>query len=114
MTHVPAKLDYAQATPWLRRRGMRRVVFCGLMLGELLASVKGVGVAWNHGWMLHWQGQCLGYVAPADWSVFFGGAEETAPCWREFYARFSPPGRRDAGTAFLHEMKRRDGGRRLV
>jgi hypothetical protein len=115
MADIAAQLDYAQASAWRRRKGIRRVVLITTGLVVLLLSLRWLAPAWDHARLLHFQGQCLAYHLPAD-RVVSGSADQDvcAPCWREFYALFSPPGRKVQGTVFLHEMRRPDGERRLV
>jgi hypothetical protein len=67
--------------------------------------------------LLYWQNRCLAYTAPANHRVFdpnSSGPYQSPPEWTKFYAIYSPPGLRSAGTIFLHELKKPDGERRLV
>src|SRR5687768_14248102 len=107
------ELEYAEAPAWHRRRGVRRVVLLVVLAGCVLASAKWLGAGWGHAKLLYWQGKCLGYAAPAG-KVIDGQGKGSVKEWEEFYALLSPPGRRAAPVVFLGEMRRRDGGRRLV
>ena len=100
--------------------------------------------AWQHTELLYWQRQAMRYSPPASRVIYYGVNPEIqsdvppmdprqngeyqprwmgemdydyyqmAEPWHRFYCLFSPPGRRSAGTAFLHERRTSFGARRLV
>jgi hypothetical protein len=113
---TPAQLDYAHEPTAARRRRTRRAVWAVSLLAVALVAAKWAPPAWQHARLLHWQGKCLAYAPaqPARPVVAGSVDQEHVACWREFYALFSPPGRNRLGTVFLHEMRRKDGQRRLV
>jgi hypothetical protein len=92
---------------------VRRGVLLVLLAGCALASVRWLEAGWGHAKLLYWQGKCLRYSAPAA-NVIDQNGKGSVKEWEEFYALLSPPGRRAAPVMFLGEMRRRDGGRRLV
>jgi hypothetical protein len=115
MAHIPAQLEYAPTPVWHRRPRLRRALLAASLLALVALSLKWLGPAWDHARLLFFQGQCLTYTAPPEQTVLAGaGPYQTAPCWRNFYALFSPPGRKDLTTVFLHELRKKDGTRRLV
>ena len=112
---TPAQLVYAQPPVWHRRPGLRRAVLAASILVLITLSLKWLGPALDHARLLHYQSECLRYTAPPDRIVLDGPSPyQTAPCWRTFYTLFSPPGRKDLTTVFLHELRKKDGTRRLV
>ena len=113
MAESVEQLEYAKAPAWHRRRGVRRTVWLAVLLGCGLASAKWLEAGWGHAKLLYWQGKCLRYAAPAGKLIDQNGKSSVKE-WEEFYALLSPPGRRAAPVVFLGEMRRKDGGRRLV
>jgi hypothetical protein len=112
---TPAQLEYAQTPVWHRSPGLRRAILTASLVALIAVSLKWLGPAWDHARLLHHQSLCMAYTAPADRVVLAGPSPyQTAPCWRDFYAVFSPPGRKDLTTVFLHELRKKDGTRRLV
>ena len=112
---TPAQLEYAQPPVWHRRPALRRALVATSILALVAVSLKWIGPTIDHARLLHYQSQCLRYAAPPDRVVMAGESPyQTAPCWRSFYALFSPPGRKDLTTVFLHELQKKDGTRRLV
>ena len=115
MSHAHPQLDYARSPAWHRRTGVRRAALAAGLVVVLVLSLKWIGPAWDHARLLYQQGKCLAYTAPADRVVHDGQrADKAVPCWRDFYTLFSPPGRKDMTTLFLHELRKHDGTRRLV
>lgn len=117
MTTGPTQLDYANepAAAVARRRTLRRAVAAASVLAIVLASVKWLAPAWHHAQLLYWQGKCLTYTpASAGPVVQSSVGGRCATPWREFYDRFSPPGRKPLSTVFLHELRTPSGARRLV
>ena len=112
---APSQLEYAQAPAWHRRPRFRRAAFAAGLVVVLVLSWKWIGAGVQHARLLYWQGQCLAYAAPAERVVVDGtNRDSAARCWGEFYTLFSPPGRQNLTTVFLHELRKSDGARRLV
>lgn len=112
-----SQLDYAAAPDARRGKAVRRAVLVGFLLLAAVASLKWLGPAWDRVRLVHYQGRCLAHEAAAGAVVHddaSGRTVGTAADWERFYALFSPPGGRHGATAFLHELRRKDGSRRLV
>ena len=113
-TAITTQLDYAHEPAMRRQRLRRRAFVVAILLALGVVSWKWCGAAWAHGQLLYWQGKCLAYV-PAERPAVEGGVGgRSAACWDRFYELFSPPGRNAFSTVFLHELRKRDGTRRLV
>jgi hypothetical protein len=116
MADAPAQLDYAQPVSWHHRKGVRWGIVATLVLLGVLGSVKFLPSAWAHVRLLHYQGRCLDHVEEGGRAVFDGGkvVGKVDRDWERFYALFSPPGGRFNATAFLGELRKQDGSKRLV
>jgi hypothetical protein len=114
----PPQLDYAQPTPWLRRRSSRRVA---LLLFAIIAL--GFGMRWGSFLVErvqanYWFAKCMGYDAPADRPVYEprqSGWVTTIPePWTKFSLYWGGSSPMTGGTLFLHERRTRAGERRLI
>jgi hypothetical protein len=114
MAAASTQLDYAHEPAALRRRNVRRALTATILLVIALASVKWLVPAWRHAQLVYWQNKCLAYGLGDKPVVTSSVGGNCAPCWREFYNLFSPPGRKALSTVFLHELRKPDGTRRLV
>jgi hypothetical protein len=116
MADVPAQLDYAQPLAWRQRKGFRRAVIAVGLLLIAFGSLKFLPAAWNQARLLHYQRRCLTHVDSPGTLAFDGGSGIRKPNadWERFYALFSPPGGIHGPTVFVHELRRPDGGKRLV
>jgi hypothetical protein len=114
MSHVAAQLDYAPDASRHRRRRRRFVLFATIACAVII-SAKWLKPAVNHGRLLYFQHRCVTYATPPDHVAFdTSSTRSSSGEWRMFYGLFSPPGGRDDGTIFLHELHRPDGAGRLV
>lgn len=113
MVESPAQLDYAPQPKWHRRKRARRAVLLLLLLLGAAASVKWIVPAWGHVRMLYWQEKCLSFEG-GDEVLLPEKLQNGVAAWEKFYTLFSPPGRKAGCTVFLHEVRRKDGVRRLV
>lgn len=118
MAHSPVQLEYALQPSWHRSKRARRGIIAGILLLGVVASLKWVGPAWNHGKVLFYQHRCLTHSELPTRIVYDGDQNRpialVAKDWEQFYSAFSPPGGRFNATVFLGELTRKDGTARLV
>lgn len=142
-TSNPPPLSYAPPPTWHRRRLVRRVVLC-----LVLVAMAGAGTRWGPRYyrraqLLYWQRKCMEYRAPADQVVYeLGpGAQALFAKSREYislgisYNQLAPAGCKPVGrepacfasyrqgvltmrpsrsVLFMHTMRLPSGGDRLV
>jgi hypothetical protein len=122
MPQAPPQLDYA-AAPSRHRRLTRRAIWLSVTLIVSIAVIKWFMPAVNHVRMLYYQHRCLVHVDPPDKVVPMDALSRAYKSvtfvfpnddWMKFYALFSPPGGRFNSTAFLGELRQKDGSARLV
>jgi hypothetical protein len=117
-TLPPTQLEYAPAPASTRRPALRRATVAAAIVLVAVASLKWAGPAWDRVRLVYYQGRCLKHQAPTGGVVHDdavgGRSVGTALEWERFYTLFSPPGGRHGATAFLHELRQKDGSRRLV
>src|SRR2546421_13128897 len=106
-----APLDYAPQAPWIRRRAARRMMLA-LVGIALLAGSWSIGPrVWRCAQLWYWQRQCLSYVADAQSDI----AKTKPPAaWKKFSQLLDGSSSRGVGTAFVHEMHKPGGEKRLV
>jgi hypothetical protein len=128
VSQPPPQLDYAQQSPWHRRRGAQRalILVAALLLG---LSVWRFGPDAIHRTQLFLlQRQAMTYSAPDGTIAFTANTEDANKIaalggyansglivtpWRDFYAKYSPPGGNPT-VAFCHELVSPAGHHRLV
>ena len=132
------QINYAPSAARRRRRTViRAIVGISLLLAGVFACWKCGPAARTRVALLYWQRQALDYRAPADQVVYDDDPSSAAQLlhspaylnlstsgppraalladpWKRFYTTWSPPGRIDQATLFLHERKNRRGETRLV
>jgi hypothetical protein len=114
MVETPAQLEYAPQPHWRHRKRTRRLIFAGLVVVILAGSGKWIAPAWRHVCMLYWQEKCLSFEGGDQVMTPRIQPQNIVEAWDRFYALFSPPGRKPGCTVFVHEVRRKDGERRLV
>jgi hypothetical protein len=131
------QLDYAHQAPWHRRRGARRalILVAGILLG--LSLWRFGPDALRRTQLFFLQRKAMAYSVPAGTIAFTINLEEAKKClalsgndsayvsnkeytaelivgpWRDFYAKYSPPGG-GSNAAFCHELTSKSGNKRLV
>jgi hypothetical protein len=128
MTQPPPQLEYAQQAPWHRRRGARRalILVAAILLGLSLWRFGPDALHRTQLFLL--QRKAMTYTASEGTIAFTADTGDmkkvaalsgytnsgliVAP-WRDFYARYSPPGG-NANVAFCHELISPGGNHRLV
>jgi hypothetical protein len=111
------QLDYAGVPAWHRRKVFRRVTVAGVLAVAAVVSLKWAEPAWHHARLLHYQGRCARAWKLGGQQVFSGKtptALVASEDWDQFYALLSPPGKKQSAATFVHELRRKDGERRLV
>ena len=113
------QLEYAQASPWHRRRSARRVVMlCFALL------VLGAGLRWGNQFLNRVKAkylfaQCMNWTPPADRVGFDEPRDSGWVVWRpepwmKFYQLYGGSAPVTSGTLFLHGRTSRGGNVRLV
>ncbi len=133
MSDPPPQLDYTGRAPWHRRRGARRalILVAGILLGLSLWRFGPEAIQRTQ--LLLLQHKAMAYSAPLGTVAFTVDKEHAKKCmalggyassdeyhaalivtpWKDFYAKYSPPGG-SAPIAFCHELVSPGGHHRLV
>lgn len=132
---APPRMDYAPRPPLRRRRWVRRLGVCVVLLAAGGSTLWWLPPVWRNVQVLRMQARCASFTAPPDRVVYDrdrargaqlrafdpryatiagGTAAYVAAEWADFYAVVSPPGARPAATVFLHERRNSRGERRLI